>query len=157
MNTHSSAKYFECVDENSPIWNIKTDIALPCATQNEVSPASAKKLVENGLIAIGEGANMPCLKEVTDYFLSHGVLVAPAKAANAGGVATSAIEMSQNSMRYYLSFEEVDKKLENIMVNIFNSCKEAAERYNLGNNYVAGANIASFAKLAKAMRAQGIV
>ena len=100
---------------------------------------------------------MPCPKEVLDYFLAHGVLVAPAKAANAGGVATSAIEMSQNSMRYYLSFEEVDQKLENIMINIFNSCKDAAERYNLGNNYVAGANIASFAKLAKAMRAQGIV
>lgn len=157
LKVHPEAEYIERVDENSPIWTIKTDIALPCATQNEVSLQSAQKLVENGVIAIGEGANMPCPKEVTEYFLEKGVLVAPAKAANAGGVATSAIEMSQNSMRYYMSFEEVDKKLENIMINIFNSCKNSAERYNLGNNYVAGANIASFSKLAKAMKAQGIV
>jgi len=157
LNVHPDAEYFERVDENSPIWNIKTDIALPCATQNEVSIASAQKLVENGVIAVGEGANMPCPKEVIEYFLNHGVLVAPAKAANAGGVATSAIEMSQNSMRYYLSFDEVDKMLENIMINIFKSCQSAALRYNLGNNYVAGANIASFSKLAKAMKAQGIV
>ena len=100
---------------------------------------------------------MPCTKEATEYFLAHKVLVGPAKAANAGGVATSAIEMSQNSMRYYLSFEEVDKMLEEIMINIFKSCKTSAEKYNLGNNYVAGANIASFTKLAKAMEAQGII
>lgn len=100
---------------------------------------------------------MPCTKEATEYLLANNILVAPAKAANAGGVATSAIEMSQNSMRYYLTFEEVDKKLDSIMVNIFNSCKNAAEKYNLGNNYVAGANIAAFTKLAKAMEAQGIV
>ena len=117
----------------------------------------AKKLVENGVIAIGEGANMPCEIAATEYFLEKGVLVAPAKAANAGGVATSAIEMSQNSMRYYLSFEQVDKMLEAIMVNIFNSSKEACETYSLGNNYVAGANIAAFTKLAKAMIAQGII
>ena len=157
LNVHPEAQYIECTDENSPIWTIKTDIALPCATQNEVSMQSAQKLVENGVIAIGEGANMPCPKEVTEYFLEKGVLVGPAKAANAGGVATSAIEMSQNSMRYYMTFEEVDKELDDIMVNIFNSCQKAAEKYNLGNNYVAGANIASFSKLAEAMIAQGIV
>ena len=157
LKTHPDAQYIERTDENSPIWTIKTDIALPCATQNEVSIKSAQNLVKNGVIAIGEGANMPCPKEVIEYFLENGVLVAPAKAANAGGVATSAIEMSQNSMRYYMSFEEVDKKLEDIMVNIFKSCKDAAQKYNLGNNYVAGANIASFSKLAKAMKAQGIV
>ena len=157
LRVHSDAEYFEQTSDDAPIWNIKTDIALPCATQNEINLNSAKKLVENGVIAIGEGANMPCLKEATDYFLANNVLVAPAKASNAGGVATSAIEMSQNSMRYYLTFDEVDKMLENIMINIFNSCKTAAEQYNLGNNYVAGANIASFTKLAKAMQAQGIV
>lgn len=151
------AEYFENNSEDSPIWNIKTDIALPCATQNEVSLNSAKKLVENGVLAIGEGANMPCTKEATEYFLEKGILVAPAKAANAGGVATSAIEMSQNSMRYYMTFEEVDKKLDTIMVNIFKACKESAEKYNLGKNYVAGANIAAFSKLSEAMIAQGIV
>ena len=100
---------------------------------------------------------MPCTKEATEYFLEKGILVGPAKAANAGGVATSAIEMSQNSMRYYYTFEEVDKKLDRIMTNIFKSCKEAAEEYGYGNNYVAGANIAAFAKLSEAMKAQGVV
>lgn len=157
LNYRSNAKYIECNGNNSPIWEIKTDIALPCATQNEITLEAAVKLVENGVIAIGEGANMPCEIAATEYFLEHGVLVAPAKAANAGGVATSAIEMSQNSMRYYLSFEQVDNMLEAIMENIFNSTKEACETYNLGNNYVAGANIAAFTKLAKAMIAQGIV
>ncbi len=156
LKTHPDAKYIERKNEDSPIWEIKTDIALPCATQNEVTLNSAKKLVANGVIAIGEGANMPCEKEATDYFLEHNVLVAPAKAANAGGVATSAIEMSQNSMRYYLSFEQVDKMLEAIMISIFNSSCEACATYNLGTNYVAGANIAAFNKLAKAMIAQGI-
>ena len=157
LKTHSDAEYFERTSDDSPIWNIKADVILPCATQNEVTLNSAKKLVENGVWAVGEGANMPCTKEATEYFLEKGVLVAPAKASNAGGVATSAIEMSQNSMRYYMTFEEVDAKLNNIMVNIFNSCKSAAEQYGLGNNYVAGANIAAFRKLAKAMKAQGIV
>lgn len=150
---HVQAQYLE----SSAIWSIKADIALPCATQNELNLDDAEKLVKNGVIAIGEGANMPCTKEATEYFLAHNVLVSPAKASNAGGVATSAIEMSQNSMRYYLTFEEVDKMLENIMINIFKSCQKAAEEYNLGNNYVAGANIAAFRKLAKAMKAQGIV
>lgn len=157
LNHRPNAKYIERSGNNSPIWEIKTDIALPCATQNEITLEAAVKLVENGVIAIGEGANMPCEIAATEYFLEHGVLVAPAKAANAGGVATSAIEMSQNSMRYYLSFEQVDNMLEAIMENIFNSTKEACETYNLGNNYVAGANIAAFTKLAKAMIAQGIV
>lgn len=156
LKTHPDAEYLERTGEDSPIWNIKTDIALPCATQNEVTLNSAKKLVENGVIAIGEGANMPCVKEATDYFLEHNVMVAPAKAANAGGVATSAIEMSQNSMRYYLSFEQVDNMLDAIMVNIFKSACEACATYGLGTNYVAGANIAAFTKLAKAMIAQGI-
>lgn len=157
LNTHKNAQYIERVNEDSPIWEIKTDIALPCATQNEVTLNSAKKLVDNGVIAIGEGANMPCVKDATDYFLEKGVLIGPAKAANAGGVATSAIEMTQNSIRHYYTFEEVDKLLENIMINIFNSCSKACGKYNLGNNYVAGANIAAFSKLAKAMIAQGII
>ena len=157
LNYHSAAKYIERTGEDSPIWEIKADIALPCATQNEVTLNSAKKLVANGVIAIGEGANMPCKLEATEYFLEQGVLVAPAKAANAGGVATSAIEMSQNSMRYYLSFEQVDKMLDAIMVNIFKSTEDACKTYNLGINYVAGANIAAFTKLAKAMIAQGII
>ena len=157
LREHSDAEYMERTNEDSPIWNIKADIALPCATQNEVTLNSAKKLVENGVIAIGEGANMPCTLEATNYFLEQGVLVAPAKAANAGGVATSAIEMSQNSMRYYYTFEEVEAKLEKIMVNIFNACKVASEKYGYSGNYVAGANIAAFQKLANAMKAQGIV
>ena len=157
LNIHKQAEYFERENEDSPIWAIKTDIALPCATQNELTLNSAKKLVTNGVIAIGEGANMPCTKEATEYFLANNILLAPAKAANAGGVATSAIEMSQNSLRYYMPFEQVDNELNKIMINIFNSCKSAAKEYNLENNYVAGANIASFTKLAKAMIAQGIV
>ncbi|MBQ3311035.1 NADP-specific glutamate dehydrogenase [bacterium] len=157
LEKHRDAKYMERTSDDSPIWTIKTDIALPCATQNEVTLNSAKKLVENGVIAVGEGANMPCTKEATEYFLEKGVLVGPAKAANAGGVATSAIEMSQNSMRYYYSFDEVDKKLDCIMTNIFKSCQNSAKEYGYENNYVAGANIAAFQKLAEAMVAQGVV
>ena len=157
LKTHPHAQYIERTDEDSPVWKIKTDIALPCATQNELTLNSAKALVENGVIAVGEGANMPCTIEATNYLLEHGVLVAPAKAANAGGVATSAIEMSQNSMRFYYTFEEVEEKLDRIMVNIFNACKEASDTYGCCGNYVAGANIAAFRKLAKAMKAQGVV
>ena len=157
LRKHYDAVYTERTGADSPIWEIKVDIALPCATQNEVTLNSAKKLVENGVLAIGEGANMPCTQEATDYFLENNILVAPAKAANAGGVATSAIEMSQNSMRYYYTFEEVESKLERIMVNIFNSCKESAEKYGCAGNYVAGANLAAFSKLAEAMIAQGVV
>ncbi len=157
INTHKDAKYIEKTGEDSPVWTIKTDIALPCATQNELTLNSAKILVENGVIAVGEGANMPCTEEATNYLLDNKILVAPAKAANAGGVATSAIEMSQNSMRFYYTFEEVEEKLDRIMVNIFESCKKASDKYGFHGNYVVGANIAAFEKLSKAMMAQGIV
>ena len=157
LRVHADAQYMERTSEDSPIWTIKTDIALPCATQNEVTLNSAKKLVENGVFAVAEGANMPCTQEATDYLLEKGVLVGPAKAANAGGVATSAIEMSQNSMRYYYTFDEVIEKLDCIMVNIFRACKENAEKYGCAGNYVAGANLAAFDKLAEAMKCQGIV
>lgn len=157
LRKHNDAIYTEKQSADSPIWEIKTDIALPCATQNELTLNSAKKLVENGVLAVGEGANMPCTLEATEYLLEKGVLVAPAKAANAGGVATSAIEMSQNSMRFYYTFEEVEAKLERIMINIFNSCRDSAEKYGCVGNYVAGANLAAFDKLAEAMIAQGIV
>ena len=157
LRVHPEAQYTERVNEDSPIWEIPADIALPCATQNELTLNSAKKLVKNGVIAVGEGANMPTTQEAIDYFLENNVLLAPAKAANAGGVATSAIEMSQNSMRYYYTFEEVEAKLEKIMINIFNDCKTNAEKYGCPKNYVAGANLAAFQKLANAMMAQGIV
>ena len=142
------------------IWKIKTlqaDVVLPCATENDINLETAKILVANGLIALGEGANMPTNKEAIEYFLEHGVLFAPAKAANAGGVAVSALEMSQNSMRYSWTFEEVDKKLERIMADIFAAAKNAAEEYGLGTNYLAGANIAAFRKIADAMIAQGVI
>lgn len=138
------------------IWTVKCDIALPCATQNEIDEESAKTLVANGVTAVGEGANMPSTPEAIAVFQNSGVLFAPAKAANAGGVATSALEMSQNSMRYSWTFEEVDAKLKNIMVNIFHNANNAAEKYGLKGNLVAGANIAGFEKVADAMIAQGI-
>ena len=150
----SSAKYFE---GQKGIWSLKCDIALPCATQNDISIEEAKLLVENGVIAVGEGANMPCTNEALNYLLQNKILVAPAKAANAGGVATSALEMSQNSMRLSWSFEEVDEKLKNIMVNIFNASREAAKEYSSEGNYVVGANIAGFLKVADAMLSQGII
>ena len=149
-----SAKYFE---GQKGIWSLKCDIALPCATQNDISIEEAKLLVGNGVIAVGEGANMPCTNEALSYLLQNNILVAPAKAANAGGVATSALEMSQNSMRLSWSFEEVDEKLKNIMVNIFNASKEAAKEYGSEGNYVVGANIAGFLKVADAMMSQGII
>lgn len=152
-----TAKYIENNSAIPAVYSIKTDIVLPCATQNDINLDTAKLLVENGVLAIGEGANMPTTIEAIDYFIEHNVLVAPAKAANAGGVATSALEMSQNSMRYFWSFDEVDKKLEGIMVNIFKLCKDAAKEYGVGNNYVKGANIAAFRKIAKATRSQGII
>ncbi len=137
------------------IWSLKCDVALPCATQNDILIEHAKILVANGVTAIGEGANMPCSNEAIKFFLDEGILVAPAKAANAGGVATSALEMSQNSMRYHWSFEEVDEKLKNIMVNIHKNAEKAAKDYGYGYNLVAGANIAGFIKIADAMMAQG--
>ncbi len=138
------------------IWTVKCDIALPCATQNEIDEESAKALIANGVMAVGEGANMPSTPEAIAEFQKAGILFAPAKAANAGGVATSALEMSQNSMRYSWTFEEVDAKLKNIMVNIFHNAYNAAEKYGLKGNLVAGANIAGFEKVADAMIAQGI-
>ena len=149
-----NAKYFE---GQKGIWSLKCDIALPCATQNDISIEEAKLLVENGTIAVGEGANMPCTNEALNYLLQNNILVAPAKVANAGGVATSALEMSQNSMRLSWSFEEVDEKLQNIMVKIFNASKEAAKEYGSEGNYVVGANIAGFLKVADAMISQGII
>ena len=139
------------------IWTVPCDIALPCATQNELNEKAAKTLVSNGCFAVGEGANMPCTNEAIKYFLSKGVLLGPAKAANAGGVATSALEMSQNSQRLEWSFEEVDARLDRIMTNIFNVCDAAAKEYGMPGNYVAGANIAGFQKVAKAMLAQGVI
>lgn len=139
------------------IWNVPCDIALPCATQNEIDENSAKALVKNGCIAVGEGANMPSTLEATNVFLDSGVLFGPGKAANAGGVATSALEMSQNSQRYSWTFEEVDAKLNNIMVNIYQAADEASKEYGHKGNYVIGANIAGFNKVAEAMMSQGAV
>ena len=148
-----SAEYHE----GRGVWSVKCDVALPCATQNELLIDDAKALVANGCIAVAEGANMPTTIEATEYLQANGVLFAPGKAANAGGVATSALEMSQNSERLSWTFEEVDGKLKNIMVNIFHSMDDAAKKYNMEGNYVAGANIAGFLKVADAMTAQGIV
>ena len=152
--THPSATYTEGC---RGIWSIKCDIALPCATQNELDIEGAKMLVANGVMAVGEGANMPSTLEATKYFQEKGILFAPAKAANAGGVATSALEMSQNSQRLSWTFDEVDAKLKTIMVNIFHNIDDASREYGMEGNYVAGANIAGFAKVATAMMAQGIV
>ncbi|OUQ46620.1 glutamate dehydrogenase [Drancourtella sp. An12] len=143
--------------EGAGVWSVKCDIALPCATQNELHLEDAKQLVANGCIAVAEGANMPTTMEATEYLQANGVLFAPGKASNAGGVATSALEMSQNSERLSWSFEEVDAKLKNIMVNICHNAADAAKRYGCEGNYVVGANIAGFEKVAAAMEAQGIV
>ena len=143
--------------EGKGIWTIPCDIALPCATQNELNLDDAKSLKANGCFAVAEGANMPSTREATDFFLENDMLFMPGKAANAGGVATSALEMSQNSQRLSWTFEEVDAKLHDIMVNIFAKASDAAERYGVPGNYVAGANIAGFEKVADAMMAQGIV
>ena len=143
--------------EGKGVWSIKADIALPCATQNELELDDAKTLVKNGVIAVAEGANMPTTADATKYLQENGVLFAPGKAANAGGVATSALEMSQNSERLSWSFEKVDSKLKDIMVNLFDNIDDAAKRYGFPGNYVAGANIAGFEKVVDAMNAQGIV
>ena len=142
--------------EGRGVWSVKCDIALPCATQNELFLEDAKQLVANGCIVVAEGANMPTTMDATEYLQNNGVYFAPGKAANAGGVATSALEMSQNSMRYSWSFEEVDAKLKDIMVNIFHNIDDAAKEYGVENNFVAGANIAGFKKVADAMLAQGV-
>ena len=147
-----SAEYHE----GKGVWSVKCDIALPCATQNELHLEDAKQLVANGCKAVAEGANMPTTLDATKYLQENGVLFAPGKAANAGGVATSALEMSQNSERLSWSFEEVDSKLEGIMINIFHNLDDAAKRYDKAGDYVAGANIAGFEKVVTAMMAQGV-
>ena len=149
----ASAEYHE----GRGVWSVKCDIALPCATQNELLLDDAKALVKNGCIAVCEGANMPTTADATEYLMANGVLFVPGKAANAGGVATSALEMSQNSMRLSWTFDEVDAKLEGIMVNIFASIDAASKEFGMPGNYVAGANIAGFLKVADAMEAQGVV
>ena len=143
--------------EGKGIWNIKCDIYLPCATQNELGLDGAKTLVANGCKYVVEGANMPTTLDATTYLQENGVLFMPGKAANAGGVATSALEMSQNSMRLSWTREEVDEKLHNIMIDIFHKADDAAKRYGMEDNYVVGANIAGFEKVVDAMKAQGIV
>ncbi|MBP1545085.1 MAG: NADP-specific glutamate dehydrogenase [Oscillospiraceae bacterium] len=152
--THPNATYTEGC---KGIWTIKCDIALPCATQNEIDGESAEILVKNGCWCVSEGANMPSTPEAINTYLSNGLLYGPAKAANAGGVATSGLEMSQNSERLSWSFEEVDAKLHGIMVSIFKACDDAAREYGMEGNYMAGANIAGFLKVAEAMKAQGCV
>ena len=147
-----SAEYHE----GRGVWSVKCDIALPCATQNELLLEDAKQLVANGCLAVAEGANMPTTLEATEYLQQNKVLFAPGKAANAGGVATSALEMSQNSERLSWTFEEVDGKLKDIMVNIFHNLDDAAKRYGKEGDYVTGANIAGFEKVAEAMIAQGV-
>ena len=139
------------------IWTIPCDVALPCATQNELDGEAAKALIRNGVMAVAEGANMPSTPEAIEAFLEAGILFGPAKAANAGGVATSGLEMSQNSLRLSWTFEEVDARLKDIMVGIFHNAYDAAEKYGKKGNLVAGANIAGFEKIAAAMIAQGVV
>ncbi|MGN0785150.1 MAG: NADP-specific glutamate dehydrogenase [Candidatus Aphodomorpha sp.] len=152
--THPDAVYGDkCTD----IWSIPCDIALPCATQNELDGEAARKLVANGCYAVAEGANMPSTPEAVSIFHENGVLFGPAKAANAGGVATSALEMSQNSMRYSWSFEEVDNRLKNIMVGIFQKIDQAAKDYGAEGDYAMGANIEGFLKVADAMMYQGVI
>jgi len=154
VTTHADAEYHEGC---KGIWSIPCDIALPCATQNEIDKESAELLVKNNCIAVAEGANMPSTPEAIEVYLNNGILYGPAKAANAGGVATSGLEMSQNSERLSWTFEEVDGKLHDIMKSIFKSCDEAAKEYGMEGNYMAGANIAGFLKVAEAMKAQGCV
>ena len=149
----AGAKYME----NQRVWSIPCDIALPCATQNELDGNDAKMLVANGCKAVAEGANMPSTPEAIEVFQGSGILYAPGKASNAGGVATSALEMSQNSQRLSWTFDEVDKKLEQIMVGIYNNASSTAKEYGVAGDFVAGANIAGFKKVADAMLAQGIV
>ncbi|MDP7002876.1 MAG: NADP-specific glutamate dehydrogenase [Candidatus Thalassarchaeaceae archaeon] len=139
------------------LWSTKADVALPCATQNEINEEEAKMLVDGGVMAVAEGANMPCTPEAVDVFLKNDVLFAPGKASNAGGVATSGLEMSQNSLRMSWTRDEVDQKLEAIMVNIHKNAFETSERYGVPGNYVAGANIAGFLKIAQSTMAQGVL
>lgn len=154
LSYHPKAKYTEgCAG----IWNVKCDIALPCATQNELDEAGAKALAKNGCIAVGEGANMPCTPEAADVFLHNKMLFLPGKAANAGGVAVSGLEMAQNSQRIPWTFEKADAELKIIMTTIYKNTSEAAKEYGKPGNFIVGANIAGFVKVAKAMLAQGLV
>ena len=157
LTEYAAARPSAQYHEGRGVWTVKCDVALPCATQNELLLEDAKELVANGCIAVAEGANMPTTLEATEYLQENHVLFAPGKAANAGGVATSALEMSQNSERLSWTFEEVDGKLKNIMVNSFHNLDDAAKRYGKEGDYVAGANIAGFEKVADAMIAQGVV
>lgn len=157
LTEYKAAKPNAEYHEGKGVWSVKVDIALPCATQNELQLEDAKMLVENGCMMVAEGANMPTTMEATEYLQSKGIIFAPGKAANAGGVATSALEMSQNSERLSWSFEEVDQKLQGIMVNIAHNISDAAKKYGFEGNYVVGANIAGFEKVVDAMNAQGIV
>ncbi len=154
VNAHKKAQYTEgCAG----VWDVKCDVALPCATQNELDEAAAKTLVKNGCLAVGEGANMPCTPEAADVFLESKTLFLPGKAANAGGVAVSGLEMAQNSQRLPWTFEKADAELKKIMVTIYKNASEAAKEYGCEGNFVVGANIAGFVKVANAMLAQGLV
>lgn len=157
LTEYAAARPSAQYHEGRGVWSVRCDIALPCATQNELCLEDAKLLAENGCFAVCEGANMPTTLDATEYLQKQGILFCPGKAANAGGVATSALEMSQNSERLSWSFEEVDAKLQTIMVNIFHAIDDASRRFGMEGNYVAGANIAGFLKVAEAMEAQGIV
>ncbi|MCL2462732.1 MAG: NADP-specific glutamate dehydrogenase, partial [Defluviitaleaceae bacterium] len=153
LNYRPDAEYFE----NGLVWSVPCDVALPCATQNELKEDGAKLLVKNGCKVVAEGANMPTTPEAVEYFQGNGVAFAPGKASNAGGVAVSALEMSQNSARLSWSFDEVDNRLHGIMRNIYANIADAADKYGAKGNLVAGANIAGFVKVAGAMMAQGVV
>lgn len=155
----SSATFTASAPEPSSngLWGVNVDVALPCATQNEINGAEAQMLVDNNVMAVAEGANMPCTPEAVEIFLKSGVMFAPGKASNAGGVATSGLEMSQNSQRFGWTREEVDAKLDNIMVNIHKNASETAAKYGRPGDYVFGANVAGFLKIAEAMMAQGVV
>ncbi len=157
LTEYAKARPKSVYHEGKGVWTTKCDVALPCATQNELLLDDAKALVANGCFAVVEGANMPTSLDATKYLQDQGILFCPGKAANAGGVATSALEMTQNSQRLSWTFEEVDAKLKDIMVNIFHNLDAAAKEYGMEGNYVAGANIAGFLKVANAMNAQGIV
>jgi glutamate dehydrogenase (NADP+) len=154
LQVRPNAVYVEGCEK---IWTVPCDVALPCATQNELDIEAAKTLIANGCKVVGEGANMPCTAEAAEYMVEQGILFAPGKAANAGGVATSALEMAQSSQRTFWTFEEVDRKLEEIMTGIFKKIHAAAEKYGHHGNYIIGSNIAGFLKVAEAMMAQGIV
>jgi len=159
VNKFDGATFTESEPEPSVsgIWGINVDVALPCATQNEINSGEAEMLVANNVMAVAEGANMPCTPDAIDIFHEQGILFAPGKASNAGGVATSGLEMSQNSLRLSWSREEVDERLHNIMINIHKNTHDIAAKYGMPGNYVAGANIAGFLKIAKAMTAQGLI